>query len=83
MLISSDCGTCASGQFLCPDRQVELSELSQFKTCINSAEDYIRCPGLKGTHFDWDLSIEDRLDYLIAHTSLEQRLSQVRVHWIS
>ncbi len=45
---------------------------------MNSALDYIRCPNLAGTHLDWTLNIEERLDYLIAHTSLAEKVSQVK-----
>jgi hypothetical protein len=67
VLIVHDCGVCSEGQHLCPDRV----------TCVNNVASLVKCP-VEGTHFDWRLDIEARLDYLISHTSLAQRVSQLQ-----
>lgn len=64
----ADCNKCSKGQFLCPSDQ---------KTCVDGAEAYVKCPGMKGTHFDWTLSIEQRIDYLIAHTNVTTQIKQL------
>lgn len=64
----SFCGTCKPGQYLCPSDQ---------KTCVDSAADYVKCPKMKGTHLDWTLPIEQRLDFLVAHTSLDTQIQQL------
>ena len=52
-LTKAACGVCAAGQYVCP-----LST-----TCLSSLEQYAsHCPGLTGTHLDWTLSEEQRLD---------------------
>ena len=58
------CGVCRKGQYVCPDQ----------KTCVDSAVEYIHCPNLRGTHLDWTLSEEKRLDYLVAHTALQEQV---------
>ena len=45
---------------------------------VDNAYDYIYCPNIAGTHYDWRLDVESRVEYLIAHTSLAQKVSQVR-----
>ncbi len=59
---------CAAGQYLCP---------SDSKTCVDSAEQYTTCPNLSGTHLDWTLGTEERLDYLVAHTTLAEQAAQL------
>ena len=61
------CGVCKSAQYLCPD----------FKTCVGSAAAYVQCPGLKGTHLDWELEEEARLAFLVNHTTLEEQAAQL------
>jgi len=59
---------CKRGQYLCP---------SDSRTCVDSAADYAKCPGIKGTHLDWTLGTEARLDFLVAHTSLSAQIGQL------
>ena len=63
----ADCGACGAGQYLCPDRQ----------TCVDGAVAYDGCPGIKGTHLDWTLSVDQRLDYLVAHTNTSEQIAQL------
>jgi beta-glucosidase len=37
----------------------------------------MKCPGLKGTHLDWTMSLEDRLVYLAKAASLEEKIGQM------
>eukprot|EP01087_Luapelamoeba_hula_P014948 TRINITY_DN4436_c1_g1_i1.p1 TRINITY_DN4436_c1_g1~~TRINITY_DN4436_c1_g1_i1.p1 ORF type:complete len:494 (+),score=58.07 TRINITY_DN4436_c1_g1_i1:1-1482(+) len=70
VLLVQDCGkvrSCRPGNFLCPDRT----------TCVADARAYLSCPGLKGTHFDWTLDVEQRIDYLLANTNLSEQVSQL------
>lgn len=62
------CGACTHGQYLCPSDQ---------KTCVDSAADYINCPMIKGTHLDWTLSEEERLDYLVNRTNITDQIAQL------
>jgi len=32
---------------------------------------------MAGTHLDWTLGVETRLDYIVAHTSLEEQIAQL------
>ena len=66
--MNGECGSCKRGEYLCPSDQ---------KTCVASAADYVKCPGLKGTHLDWTLPEDARLDYLVAHTSLAEQIGQL------
>ena len=62
------CGICGKGQYLCPDGS----------TCAGTAKAYTtECPGLQGTHLDASLPVEARLDYLVAHTTLEDWIGQM------
>ena len=65
---ASSCGRCKAGEYLCPSDQA---------TCVSSAAAYISCPNVKGTHLDWTLGVEQRLDYLVAHTNLATQVSQL------
>jgi beta-glucosidase len=63
-----DCGnSCKSGEYLCPVSA----------TCVTGAAGYLGCPGLAGTHLDHTLDVERRLDYLVAHASLEEQAAQL------
>lgn len=65
------CGSgssCKAGQYLCP---------SDSKTCVDSAADYLACPGLNGTHLDHTLGVEARLDYLVSHANLSAQIAQL------
>ena len=66
--MSDDCGQCKRGEFLCPSDQ---------RTCVPNAAAYTTCPGLKGTHLDWTLSEEERLEYLVRNTSVEEQAAQM------
>ena len=61
------CGSSADGKYVCP-----IS-----KTCIDSVSDYPSCPGLKGTHLDTSLTLDQRLDFLISNLSLDEKYPQL------
>ena len=63
------CGRCAAGEYLCPSDQ---------RTCVPDAASYVHCPGLRGTHLDWTLPLDARLDYLANITTLDEQVSQLR-----
>eukprot|EP01084_Bolivina_argentea_P317680 550832_1 len=58
---------CKEGQYVCP-----IS-----KTCINSVDQYINCPQLVGTHLDWNLTVEQRIDFLINNLTLNEKYPQL------
>ena len=62
------CGSCKSGEYLCPSDQ---------KTCVSSASSYVDCPSMKGTHLDWTLAVEERLDFLVNATDLPTQIAQL------
>ena len=64
------CGVCKKGEYVCPDQT----------TCVASAADYLNCPNLKGTHLDWTLSEDARLEYLVAHTTLAEQVTDNSVY---
>ena len=66
---NTTCGRCKAGQYLCP---------SDLTTCVSSAAAYVSCPGMTGTHFDASLSVEERLDYLVAKVPLADQINQLR-----
>ena len=66
--MSSECGPCTKGQYLCPSDQ---------QSCVDSAASYERCPRLNGTHLDHRLGIEQRIDYILAHTTLTEQIGQL------
>jgi beta-glucosidase len=70
-----DCqGACTAGQYLCPT----LPGVSG-KTCVDGVQDYAKgCPGLGGTHLDATLPEAARLDFLVAHTTMEQQIQQLQ-----
>ncbi|EDQ86438.1 uncharacterized protein MONBRDRAFT_28325 [Monosiga brevicollis MX1] len=68
----TDCGVCRTGEYVCP-----LRDSDNKTVCVRSADDYVRCPGLTGTHLDWNLTTEQRIDYLVAHTTLEEQAAQL------
>ena len=61
------CPAPATGKYVCP-----IS-----KKCINSVADYPSCPGLKGTHLDTSLTLDQRLDFLIANLSVNEKYPQL------
>ena len=66
-LSSKSCSLCAAGQYVCP-----IS-----KACINSIEQYTTCPGISGTHLDQNLSLSQRLSFLITNLSLYEKYTQL------
>ena len=66
--MSDDCGQCERGEYLCPSDQ---------RTCVASAAAYTTCPSLKGTHLDHTLSEDERLDYLVQSTTVEEQAGQM------
>ena len=70
VLDSSLCGTCAAGEYVCP-----LASGGKH-SCVASADAYTACPGLSGTHLDWTLPSEKRIDYLLAHTTRDEHMGQ-------
>ena len=69
---TKDCGTCGAGQYLCPSLAGVAAQ------CIADVADYVTCPGLLGTHLDASLPEKARLDYLAAHTTLEEQIMQLQ-----
>jgi len=68
-LTQSACGKCATGQYVCP-----LST-----KCMDSLDEYAAsCPDLKGTHYDWTLSEDERLDAFMQAVSLTDMISQLK-----
>ena len=73
----SDCSSCAGAdEYRCP--LPDLSHTPPWATCVKGAQGYASCPRLRGTHLDWTLSIEARLDYLVKHTTLEEQAAQLQ-----
>jgi beta-glucosidase len=44
---------------------------------VGSADEYGTCPGLRGTHLDWTLGIEERLDHLVGAATLREMAAQL------
>ena len=63
------CGVCKSGEYLCPSDQ---------STCVSDARAYTHCPGLKGTHLDHTLSVDERIAYLTAKANVSEMVSQLQ-----
>jgi hypothetical protein len=63
-----ECGSCAKGQYRCP-----LST-----TCVDSAAAYMSCPNLAGTHLDWNLDTEVRIDMLLAVMPINEQILQLQ-----
>lgn len=71
VLQPGDCGKiCKPQQYLCP--------LPDPPTCVDTVEDYEKCPGLAGTHLDHTLPLEARLAYLVAHTNTTEQILQLQ-----
>ena len=71
-----DCGSCKNANensYLCPIPAQDGS-----RTCVDGADKYMTCPMITGTHLDPALSELQRLDYLVAHTSLAEQISQLQ-----
>jgi hypothetical protein len=71
VLDPSQCGKCQGGQYICP------LEVNNVTHCVSGAAGYLECPGLVGTHLDWKLNIESRLDYLVNTTSIQDQIKQL------
>ncbi len=54
---------CKNTQYVCP-----IS-----KQCFDKVEDYVNCPKLKGTHLDWNLTLEERVNYLVNTMTLDEK----------
>lgn len=65
VLVDADCGKCPSGHYLCPDRVA----------CVETAAEWGGCPGVRGTHFDTSLSIEERVEVIISQLNLTEKAS--------
>ena len=66
-----DCGACSSG-YLCPTLAGAEAK------CIADVAHYAECPGLAGSHLDASLGEDARLDYLVAHTTLDEQIQQLQ-----
>jgi hypothetical protein len=66
------CGKCQHGAYLCPSTQAKDTP-----TCVPTAADYVKCPDMKGTHLDWTMDAEARVDYIVAHTDLATQVRQL------
>lgn len=66
VLIVEDCGRCSTG-YMCPDR----------KSCAENAWALTQCPGTKGTHYDWTLTLDERIQYLADQLNLTEMISQM------
>jgi len=65
--VSSSCGQCAPGQYACPFGN----------TCVATVEEYVSCPGLRGTHLDWNLSEDERISLLLSKLNLTDMTGQL------
>ena len=54
-------------EYLCPD----------LVSCASDANAFLTCPGLKGTHFDPTLSLDQRIDYLMSQMTFDERVGQL------
>ena len=75
--LSGGGGVCAmdcANATLCKDTQY-ICPIS--KKCIDKVEDYVTCPGLKGTHLDWNLTLEQRVQYLVNNMTLNEKYPQL------
>ena len=71
----SDCSSCGNGEYRCP--LPDLSHDPAWATCVKGAAGYLGCPNMTGTHLDWNLSVSERLDYLVEHTTLAEQSGQL------
>jgi len=67
VLFSNLCSVCGSGQYLCPDGS----------TCVQGAAGYLTCPNLKGTHLDWTLPLDQRVQYIVNAANQSEMISQL------
>ena len=76
MDVSVQCGQCDKGYYLCPPS----SARSAAATCAPSAESYSKVCRIVGssTHLDPSLGVEARLDYIVSHTTLAEKIAQLQ-----
>lgn len=67
VVFKEDCGRCQPGQYMCPWRD----------SCAASADAYVSCPNITGTHFDWRMDVEKRIDYLLPLLSVKELVNQM------
>ena len=67
-LIAAHCGRCAAGQYLCPDT----------KTCVANAAAYMQCPGITGTHLDWTLPVDERVNLFMQAATTAEKIQQLQ-----
>ena len=72
----SDCTSCSAGEYRCP--LPDTSHSPPWATCVRGAAGYRTCPHMKGTHLDWTLTLDERLDYLVNATTLEEQAAQLQ-----
>ena len=63
-----ECGYCKKGEYRCP---------SDVITCVKDAASYSQCPGLKGTHLDPTLTVDQRVAYLSEKATLTEMIGQL------
>ena len=61
------CKAPSTGKYVCPISKV----------CIDNVGQYPSCPGIKGTHLDTSLTLEQRLDFLISNLTLNEKYPQL------
>ena len=64
---NDDPSKCESGDYVCP-----IS-----KECVNGAEGYLLCPQLKGTHYDWNLTVDERVNFLVNNLTFNEKYPQL------
>lgn len=72
----TDCTSCSAGEYRCP--LPDTTHIPPRATCVKGAAGYLTCPKMAGTHFDTTLSLSQRLDYLVSHTTLEEQAAQLQ-----
>lgn len=68
--------------FQCDDPTVHHCSANQYRCplsnhCVESADALDTCPGIKGTHLDHTLSIDERLTYLKNAVTMEEAIGQL------
>ena len=56
-----------AGEYVCPIT----------KQCVSGAEGYLECGGLKGTHLDYNLSLQQRISFLLSNLTLDEKYPQL------
>jgi beta-glucosidase len=65
VLIREYCGKCGAGEYLCPS----LTE------CVTDVQN---CQDLRGTFWDWNLTVEHRVEILVNITTLGEKIQQLQ-----